>query len=343
VKWGILSTADIAIKVTTAIIKAGDQVVAVGSRDIERARRWISEREPAVHTAKAYGTYQEVLNDHEVEAVYIPLPTTMHCEWTIKAAKHKKHVLCEKPLGRNAQEVEEMIKACKQNGVQFMDGVMWVHHPRSRLIKESLPTIGKLNRIQSKFTFGGCSADNIRVNNQLEPLGALGDLGWYNIRMTLFIMNNKLPNKVFGHSVPYQGKPDGVPFHFNAVLWYDEEGILSTFENSFDILISQWVELSGSEKVLRFDDFVLPWGASPRVFPTIPIDEQATFDIVEFPNKKTVVKAEKAIQEVQMIHDFDDMIKGKINGEEWVTAAYNAQKIIDALLVSAQKGHPIEL
>ena len=132
IRWGILSTANIATKVARAIHLAEDaDLIAVASRTKERAAAW--GREHRVSTT--YGTYDALLADDSLDAIYIPLPPSLHAEWTIKAAEHGKHVLCEKPLAANAAEAIAMADACRQNGVQLMDGVMWVHHDRTAAMK----------------------------------------------------------------------------------------------------------------------------------------------------------------------------------------------------------------
>ena len=135
VRWGILSTANIATKVARAIHLAENaDLVAVASRTEERAATWGKEHNVSV----TYGTYDALLADESLDAIYIPLPPSLHAEWTIKAAEHGKHILCEKPLAANADEAVAMADACRQNGVQLMDGVMWVHHERTAAMKQKL-------------------------------------------------------------------------------------------------------------------------------------------------------------------------------------------------------------
>src|SRR5215471_7072705 len=133
-RWGILSTANIASKNWKAIHASGNSVVtAVASRDLERAREFIRlcQAEAAFETPPvALGSYEELLASKNVDAVYIPLPTGLRKPWVLRAAAAGKHVLCEKPCGLNLAEVQEMVAACRKNGVQFMDGVMFMHNPR---------------------------------------------------------------------------------------------------------------------------------------------------------------------------------------------------------------------
>ncbi|HLQ46947.1 MAG TPA: Gfo/Idh/MocA family oxidoreductase, partial [Planctomycetaceae bacterium] len=207
-RWGILGTANIARKNWAAIRNAGNATLtAVASRNVERASQFIDECQASVshHPApRAIGTYEGLLQASDVDAVYIPLPTGIRKEWVIKAAEARKHVLVEKPVGCNSADVAEMIAACRRNNVQFMDGVMFMHSERLNRIREVLDdgtSIGSILRIASSFSF--CAPDewvnsNIRASGELEPLGCLGDLGWYTIRWTLWVMNYQMPQRVSG-------------------------------------------------------------------------------------------------------------------------------------------------
>ena len=187
VRWGFVSTAGIASKNFLAVTASEDGAcVAVASRDIAKARSWAEERSTLSGASiKPYGSYDELLADASIQAVYIPLPTALHKEWVIKAAAAGKHVLCDKPVGIDAAEVRAMVNACRDAGVQFMDGVMFNHNPRLSYIERYIrdtdggeAVIGKLRKVTIGFTF--CSddtfmANNIRVKKDLEPLGCIGE------------------------------------------------------------------------------------------------------------------------------------------------------------------------
>lgn len=138
---GILSTAAIAHKVCLSIQASSNcRAYAVASRSLDKAEKWAKAHNITV----SYGSYDELLNDPKVDAVYIPLPTSLKKEWTIKAANHKKHVLVEKPLpgDDSINDLREMLEACQVNNVLFMDGTMWLHSNRTYEIAKKLPTIG---------------------------------------------------------------------------------------------------------------------------------------------------------------------------------------------------------
>ena len=185
-RWGILSTANIARAAVIPAIQAsrnGD-VRAVASRNRERAYAFASE----LGIPQSYGRYEALVDADDVDAVYIGLPNSLHCEWTVKAARAGKHVLCEKPLGATAAECDEMDDAARKNGVTLMEAFMYRFHPRTervtRLIREG--AIGPLAAVQSMFTFRLRRSDDIRLQKDLAG-GALMDVGCYcvNVSRTL--------------------------------------------------------------------------------------------------------------------------------------------------------------
>ena len=176
-RWGIMGTAGIADVVLPAIAAApGAMVLACASRSLQKATAWAAERA----IPRAYGSYQVLIDDAEVDIVYIPLPTTLHIEWVIKAAQAGKHVLVEKPVGLNLGQVQRMVEACRANSVQIMDAVHWMHNPRTpRFMAAVRDEIGPLRRINASFCFPahrreGFFEENIRTQADADPLGALG-------------------------------------------------------------------------------------------------------------------------------------------------------------------------
>ncbi|KAI3819807.1 hypothetical protein L1987_13659 [Smallanthus sonchifolius] len=126
----------------------------------------------AVLTSPA--SYDAVLDDPDVDAVYVPVPTSFHVRWAVLAAEKKKHVLLEKPVALNVGELDTILAACESSGIQFMDATMWMHLPRTAQMKQ----------VHSTFSYvgeGDFLKNDIRVNPTLDSLGALGDTGWYSI------------------------------------------------------------------------------------------------------------------------------------------------------------------
>lgn len=270
--FGILSTANIARKVGRAISAAdGCAVVAIASRDKAKCLAFAKEaREEGsfdVDEAHCFGSYQELLQDPLVDAVYIPLPTAMHREWVIACAQAGKHVLVEKPLAPSKEDAQAMFDACERAGVQLMDGVMFVHHERTPLLCDAIRAV-RPQRVNSHFSFRMQDSDtNIRCSKALEPLGSLGDLGWYCARFSLMCFEMELPEKVFG-SIRYSegGSKLGVPWDTSAILFY-ADGRVASFDTSFGFEFANFADVFGPDGIIRVADFTLPFlreDASPR-------------------------------------------------------------------------------
>ncbi|TLS53918.1 Gfo/Idh/MocA family oxidoreductase [Paenibacillus antri] len=183
VRWGILGCAQIAVNAIIPALQAAREaeIAAVASRDEAKARS-VAER---FGIPKAYGGYEALLADPEIDAVYIPLPNHLHLEWTVKAAEAGKHVLCEKPFAMNAAEAEAMAEACGRNGVKLAEAFMYRYHPRYDLVRDIVRSgeIGDIRGVQVAFTFQiedvGVEG-NIRMDGKLGG-GAIYDVGCYTV------------------------------------------------------------------------------------------------------------------------------------------------------------------
>ena len=255
---GILSTAGIARKNWKAIFSSGNCVVtAVASRDVKRSRQFIAECQaetPFESPPAPFGSYEELIASKNVDAIYLPLPTGLRQEWVVRAAEAGKHVICEKPCGVSFADVREMTGACKKNRVQFMDGVMFMHHPRMEQMRRAIDddsTFGPIKRIMSMFSFRGGEdfvRGNIRTHGELEPAGSLGDLGWYCIRFILWAMHWQMPRAVAGRTLTESQVrgPRAVPMDFSGELIF-EGGASAGFFSSFLVDNQQWVNISGTK------------------------------------------------------------------------------------------------
>jgi xylose dehydrogenase (NAD/NADP) len=178
IRWGILSTANIGRAAVIPAIQASrnGEVAAVASRELEKAQAFAAK----LNIPKAYGSYEALLEAGDIDAVYIPLPNSLHHPWTIKAAEMGKHILCEKPLALNAQECLEMEAAAQQHKVKLMEAFMYRFHPRTQKVLEMVQggVLGELRYIHSAFTFRLTRPENIRLKPELGG-GALMDVGSY--------------------------------------------------------------------------------------------------------------------------------------------------------------------
>lgn len=314
VKWGILSTANIGKKVGKAINHSHNaELVAIASRTEERATSWAKDHNIPV----VYGNYDALISDPTLDVIYIPLPPSMHAEWTIKAAEQGKHVLCEKPLSANAAEAEEMVKVCKQNGVQLMDGVMWVHHDRTIQMKKHLENLGKLRRVTTAFTFSWDTIpyNNIRAKPELAG-GSLGDLGYYCVRAILWAFEGT-PTQVFA-TARYT---NGVDFNLSGILWFEDDRI-ATMDCGFDTAHRKWFEIAGTTASLVCDDFTVP-----------TTEESSRFWIHGNNNEKHEIG--QCIQEVNMIEHFSNIVISGALETHWSDIAVKTMTICDALRQSA--------
>jgi D-xylose 1-dehydrogenase (NADP+, D-xylono-1,5-lactone-forming) len=173
-RWGILSTANI----TDKLLNSGtdQQFVAVGSRDGARAEAYAA----AKGIARAHGSYEALLADPDVDAIYNPLPNSMHVEWSIRALEAGKHVLCEKPLTRHPEDVDRVFDVAQREGHLLAEAFMWRHHPQVARARELLESgaIGDLRVIRSAFAYLQGNPDDIRLHASLDG-GALMDVGCY--------------------------------------------------------------------------------------------------------------------------------------------------------------------
>lgn len=326
VRWGILSTARIATKVSRAIkMAAGVELVAVASRTCDRAEAWAKEHQ----VPRAYGSYDALLDDPEVEAIYIPLPPSMHAQWTIRAAERGKHVLCEKPLAVNAAESAEMAAACREHGVQLMDGVMWVHHERTAAMRRHIEdgSLGKLRHVSAAFSFhwDEIPENNIRLQRDLAG-GSLGDLGYYCVRAILWAFD-ELPRRVFASARYFRD----VDMNLTGVLWFDGDRSAS-FNCGFDTVYRKWFEIAGTHGSIVCDDFVVPWK-----------EETARYWAHDFSGKATEHRIDGCVQEARMIEQFSDAVRtGQLN-DRWPADAIATMRVCDALAQSARQEQVIEL
>jgi predicted dehydrogenase len=340
-RFGILSTANIAIKVSKAMHDSTNAApLAIGSRDLAKSQRFAKEN----NIPRAYGSYEEVLKDPDVDAVYIPLPTAFKTEWAIKAARAGKHILVDKPLG-SAQEVHEMRKACDENGVHFMDNTMWVHHDRTHLIyKEyiSQPDFN-LRRVNNVLAFNADNPSDIRFNPELEPYGALGDVGWYSIRNILWSFNYELPISVI--ATMNLDEKTGAIMDIQGILQFSKQRT-AMFSNSMREAGRQWTEIVASDKTIRVNDFVVPYENEPYIFQRNDAYNAKTNFIVsnvKGDTTETVVVAE-CHQVVATIQQFARDCQDVKNAKYWGEQTLKTMIVMDSIYESAKaRGETIYL
>jgi D-xylose 1-dehydrogenase (NADP+, D-xylono-1,5-lactone-forming) len=248
VKWGIVSTANINRKVIPGAHASNKvDLVAVASRDQAKAAAYASEWK----IPRAYDSYETLLADPEIEAVYISLPNTLHCEWSIKAMEAGKHVLCEKPLSRDPAEVAKTFDAAERTGMLMSEAFMWRHNPQTKKLKELVDggAIGELRLIRSVFSYSLYDEANIRLRTDVDG-GALMDVGCYCISGSRLLGGEPIE----AHAVARRG-PTGTDWITAGVLRFPND-VLATFDCGTALPERDELEAIGSDGSLFLDD---PW------------------------------------------------------------------------------------
>ena len=244
-RLGLLSTAHINEKLVAGARLVDEvDVEAVASRDLARA----SEQASSLQIPRALGSYEELLSDPDVDAVYISLPNSLHVDWSVQALEAGKHVLCEKPLARSVEKVERAFDAADAAGRVLTEAFMWRHHPQAKRLIELLPRVGDLRVVRAQFSFALGSLDpasNIRLSGELEG-GALMDVGCYCVSAARLIAGE--PEAVTGQAVF-----DEVDLRFTGTLSF-ESGVLAHFDCGVDTADRAELEVAGSAGGLMLRD-----------------------------------------------------------------------------------------
>ena len=322
-RWGILGVAKINDRLLPAFAKANNaDLVGIASRSLDKAKAAAQ----AAGIPKVFGSYEALLDDPGIDAIYNPLPNTLHDEWTRKAAERGKHILCEKPLTPTARETEALVAFCHAKKIKLMDGFMWPHHPRTAKIKEFLQSgkLGRVERVTSAFTFKlPLDASNIRLQAPMAG-GALLDVGCYPVYGIRWAFGAE-PVKVSAVA-KYQ---HGVDVAMSATLWF-ADGRVANFDCGFVHPFRQWMEIVGEKGAITLPDMWLPRKAAYTV------QYDASDDSQEF-----VVAGYDQIQ--CMLEDFGRYVLDEKPVWPAPEEAIKSAKVMDALLVSAREGRIVNV
>ncbi len=250
VRWGLLGTGKITRKLLAgAAGTTTTEVVAVGSRDGDRATAFAG----ANGIARAHGSYEALLADPEVDAVYISLPNGLHHGWTMHALAAGKHVLCEKPYTRHPEEVDEAFDAAEAAGLVLSEAFMWRHHPQVGLLRSMVAEIGQLQLIRATFSFVLEDEANVRVQADLDG-GSLMDVGCYCVSGARLLAGEE-PTEVIGVAALDR---NGVDRRFTGILRFPS-GPIAEFSSGFTSN-HRGLEAIGRDRSVCATD---PWNSSP--------------------------------------------------------------------------------
>jgi predicted dehydrogenase len=321
VRWGFLSTAHInRLLIPPAMESPKVELVAVASRDGARAEDYARTWE----IPRAYGSYEALLADPDVEAVYNPLPNSMHIEWSIRALEAGKHVLCEKPLSRHTADVERAFEAAERSGLVLSEAFMYRHHPQTRRLRELLDggAIGTLQAVRAVFGFFLRDPDDIRLSGPLEG-GALMDVGCYCVNSSRFVAGE--PERVSGEQLV---GPRGLDVRFQGTLRFPS-GVVAQFLCGLVIPTQDELEAIGDQGSLFLDD---PFHARE---PVIELHRDG-----EAPERIEIERANSYRLELDNV---SDAIRGEgdlLLGREDALAQ---ARVIEALYSSADSGAAVTL
>lgn len=325
-RWGVLSTAKIGrTKVIPAIqTSRHGNVVAIGSRNQASARQVADE----LGIARAYGSYEELLADPEIDAIYNPLPNHLHVPWSIKALEAGKHVLCEKPLGLDAADIQPLLDAAARHPhLKVMEAFMYRFHPQWQKAHALVinGAIGQVRHIHSHFAYNNREPENIR-NNAAMGGGALMDIGCYCISLARYLFESE-PLRVLGQIMPYPGYE--VDCFVSGILEFADG--TSTFTASTKIEPQQYVEASGEN------------GSVLIPIPFNPIADTTTQVIL----KHNQQREELAIEPSDHYRNMADAFAESVFTEQAVPTplsdALANMKIIDAIFASAASNCWVDL
>lgn len=310
VKWGVLGYARIAkLSVIPAIIKSESaQLYAVASGDEEKRK----ECRELFGCPNVYGNYEDVLDDPKVQAVYIPLPNSMHKEWAIRAMRKGKHVLCEKPMALHAQDCLEMIQTAREQGVLLMEAFMYRYTDRVKKLREIIGSgeIGELRYIQSTFRFLLNRPNTIKMRPELGG-GSLYDVGCYPVNF-VGMLTGQIPESCVSEYVT----DNGVDVMFSAVLKYPN-GIIASINSGFNAFNQMNSEIIGSAGRIEVPDTFL--------------GSAGTITVVTESGSRQVAVEETDRYEAE-ISDFSNAIRERRQPLLDLEESYRNMRVMDMLL-----------
>ena len=319
VRWGIVGTGGIANSMARSI-KAADasEITAVSSRRMETAKAFADTH----GVATAFDSWQEMCEWDGVDAIYVATPTSVREEICVAAANNGKHVLGEKPFA-TLPSVKRITQACRDNNVAFMDGTHFVHHPRTHTIQETAgDRIGWPWSVASAFQFGLGNRENIRFKPDLEPMGAIGDAGWYNMRAAVEYLAPGAKLKT-AHAVARMDKQSDAVISGSGVMLFDD-GSTSTWNCGFDSgAVVMDLRITGEAGVVNFGDFLSqnPDGSADFVHSKGGWG-RGTSDTINVASTKP--------GSVLMFEDFAAAVADPSLREQWMQATEATQALLDA-------------
>ena len=321
-RWGLLSTARINKALIPPLqLSKRNKLLAVASRSQEKADAYSREKK----IKRAYGSYEALLADPEIDVIYNPLPNHLHAEWTIKAVEAGKHVLCEKPMALSLDEVDAMAAAAQKHGRIVAEAFAYRSHPEMQKIKEIIDSgkLGKVKMVHGSFTFVMTKQDDVRWNPEMGG-GSLWDIGCYPLSFTRSVLGVE-PLEVFGWQVTGS---TGIDDTFAGQLRFPGD-IYAQLDCSFRIPYHVFMEIVGDEGTLNIPQ---PFNSETRKTLYLTRGDKTSAIVVKGPDPYAGEVEDLA----------DTILLGKPQRVSLADSRANAAAIL-ALLESAHAGKPVLL
>jgi len=323
-KIGVMGTADIAVsRVIPNLRKSGRVTVqAIASRDEEKARKWAKEL--GIH--QYFGSYEEMLQKGDVEAVYIPLVNSLHVEWSIRSLSMGKHVLCEKPLALGSADAARMLQAARNNNLVLMEGFMYRYHPRNLAVFDMVARgeIGTLKGIESSFSYVLDDDSSYLMNSDLGG-GALYDIGCYPVNVSRMLTRTE-PDEVYGTA---NFASTGVDMTLQGIMRFPG-GVISSIHAAMDEEAQFWYRVIGDRGIIEVPWAFVSFGKETEI-------------LVQKDEKQETISFKGTDEYRLEFEHFVDMIEGKAEPIYPIEDSIKNLAVIEALLKSVRREKPVKV
>jgi predicted dehydrogenase len=326
--FGVLSTANIGRAAVIPAIQGTDHdVLAIASRDADRAEAFAAE----TGIPRSYGSYDELLADSDLDAVYNPLPNALHAEWTRKAADENLHVLCEKPLAVDAEEARAVGEYCGERGVTLMEAFMYRYHPRTeRALEIVREELGELRSVKATFQFPMADPDDVRLDPDLAG-GSLMDVGCYAVSAARLFLGE--PDRAY--ATTDDAGSHGVDTKLAGVLEYERasgrDGATAEVSCGFETSDAQFYRVEAEDG----------WLEAREAF--VPRDEGGVELEYEVDGRRVVETFDSTDQYRREVEHFADCVESGVDPRTGADEAVQNMAVIDALYESAAKGDAVAI
>ncbi|XP_010511537.1 PREDICTED: uncharacterized oxidoreductase At4g09670 [Camelina sativa] len=343
--FGLLGCIKYASKFVRTVTQSSNAVIiAISDPCLETAKTFATTNNLSPENVTIYGSYQELLNDANIDAVYLTMPVTQRGKWAVTAAEKKKHVLVEKPPAQDATELDKIVEACECNGVQFMDDTVWLHHQRTAKIKETMFDSGLLGDVRHMYSTMTTPVSENLTKEAMGLAGAIGELACP-IGAVLWAMSYQMP--IFVRALPSSvcTNSTGTIMSCSASLQFGTTAT-AIVHCSFLSQLSTDLSISGSKGSFQMNDYVIPYKEDTAWFEYTSgakfVDMHIGWNVM--PKRVTFdCGGTGESQEAMMLREFTRLVEGIKRGyseadRRWPEISRKTQLVVDAVKKSVDIG-----